>query len=222
MSDKLYTPHELLDRLESEHTESYVYRGESQFFSPPMWPSKYRDFFVSESAVSLEASEKVRGSGASFYFRLDFLRDPFSGQDAEALQALQTTSQLKQGCMLHIMNAVGYVLAQALFQQAGWRSECLDVSHSPAVAMTFAVSSWDESGARISARPEPAALYRFKVDPSPWTLDDLRRFNFYSCPTFIPTREIFRLFKSGTDDDFRSSLEEYKRAINWDVSSFDS
>src|SRR5262249_14589142 len=124
-------------------------------------------------------------------------------------------------CMNHIRNALGYPLSEAMFQQAGWSSEGIDVSHDSKVAMAFALSKWEGGRGRLWARPDPAVLYRFRVDRPRWGFDDLRSYNYYSCPSFVPTREICRLFRTGSDNDFRASLFEYQRAIIWDAVEFE-
>src|SRR5262249_40152381 len=70
VSEKRHRPLELLRRLEEEHDEHYVYRGESRLFPPPMWPSKYRRLFASEGDVSIDREATIRGTGGRFFFRL--------------------------------------------------------------------------------------------------------------------------------------------------------
>ncbi|NUO64841.1 MAG: hypothetical protein HOQ26_08995 [Gemmatimonadaceae bacterium] len=129
--------------------------------------------------------------------------------------------QLRYLCMSHIRNALGYALAEAMFQQAGWSSEGIDVSYDPLVAMSFALTTWDARGGHLRPRENPAVIYRWTVDDRSWTLDDLRAHNFYSCPSFVPTRSICRLLQRGTASSFRESVARYKDAIGWNLLEFD-
>lgn len=218
---KHYGPLELLQQLKAEHNEHYVYRGEPQQYPPPMWPSKYRRSYVSENYVRLNKELTLRRCGAQFFFRLDFVRDPSHGKDPVMYERLMKSQHLLQMCMAHLRNALGYALAEAMYQQAGWSSEGIDVSYNPMVAMTFALSKWQDGQAHLWNRPEPAVVYRFKIEKVQWSLDDLRKYNYYSCPSLIPTRELCRLFPTGSHEDFRTSLHKYQQAIAWNSMDFD-
>ena len=218
---KIYTPAELLEKIDKEQQNSFVYRGESSVFPPPLWPSKYRGFFQSELPVDIEPDQTIRAVGRSFYFRLNIFRDMSAGKDFSFYQERFKLEQIKHTCMAHIRNALGYALSEAMFQQAGWSSEGVDVSYEAATSMTFALTKWVHGTPIIEPRSEPAVFYRFKVSDKQWTFEDLRKYNFFSCPTFVPTREICRLFRTGTYKDFQKSLVQYQKMIKWTATDFD-
>jgi hypothetical protein len=222
VSDKVvHHPADLLRELEAEHVNDFVYRGESRVFPAPIWPSKYRRYFASERGVEFERSLRLRGEGACFYFRANFLRDPLGGRDQRTYEEILQREQVRKICMDHVRNALGYPLAEAMFQQAGWSSEGVDVTVDARVALRFALTIWGEDGGKLLPRAEPAVIYRWKVEPRQWTFNDLRAYDYYSCPTYVPTREICRLFRMGSSQEFYDSLNNYRQAIGWDCLSFD-
>jgi len=119
MSAKLYRPLELLRRIQSEHQDDYVYRGENRTFSAPLWPKKYRAVFRSEAGLKLDPQLTVRGCGRQFFFMSKFLRPKSGNKDTHRYEQYVKLEKLRLECMSKIRNALGYVLSEAMFQQAG-------------------------------------------------------------------------------------------------------
>src|SRR5262249_44224397 len=149
-----------------------------------------------------------------FYHITNLLEREHGVSDAEYQSALKD-GQFRNFLMGHMRNALGYPLAEAWFQQTGLSSEGLDVTADLRVAFFFAMYRFTKGGyAWREPDDQPCVVYRWRLDPQSWTLADLNRFNYYSCPSLIPVEEIFKLLQTCRSlDECVRSLEEYRNAI---------
>ena len=63
----------------------------------------------------------------------------------------------------------------------------------------------------------PRVIYRWRVCRKKWTIADLNKLDYYSCPSLVPVKGIFRLSFQPCDtvDECIKSLENYRKAIDW-------
>src|SRR4051812_30652810 len=147
----------LVEQLVAEHQPGTYYRGQSREFAGPLWPSQYRALFRSNDCLTFDQELTLRKSGSRFHLRLSSSDwTPFP--DAAAYYASVAEAQVKLFVIRHLRNALGYPLGEACFQQAGWRSEGLDVTSDVKVAMFFALHEWTGSGYRRKPDAAPPSV----------------------------------------------------------------
>lgn len=221
MTELVYSFDELREKLISEHDDSYYYRGQNRIFHGPLWPSMYRLCKPTADVVPLP-TELLRlsrlGRGTHFGFMTKFLRENMSEDDRQNLS-------IKRVMMGHVRNALGYCLAEAFFQQAGWSSEGLDVTDNLDIAFFFASCKWDNGAYVFSASNDDnlAVIYRWRIEESPdWSFPALNTYSFHKMPALFPSKRIINLFETcETDDELILSIEEYRDAISWCFGLFD-
>lgn len=218
----IYKATELYKKLTSEQVQGHYFRGQIQEYPGPLWPSNYRLFFRSEDCLTIEDDSRLRKSGNRFHLRMNYIDwRRFNSQQEYNEFFLQF--QLKDFVTAHTRNALGYPLSEAFFQQAGMRSEGLDVTDSVKIAFFFAIYEWEKEGYRMKQYgSEPCIIYRWYYDKIAWSFDMLNKYNYFNCPPLIPVKELLSLFgRCNTVEECEQSIEEYKAAINWDLMFFD-
>ncbi len=203
--NKIWALDELLKKLGKEGGENIYYRGQTNFYGHPLPVSMYR-YPQSAHPINYNGDARLRNVGKSFYFE-----DSFAGE--------KTTGQkIKRELSRYINNAFGYVFTQALFQQAGYTSEGLDITSDIIIALFFSTYDYDTKNGKfyVDDKREYSVLYRWK-NLKQYSAKDILQKDYYSCPALIPTFDILQSFETcETIDEFNDSLHNYAKAINWD------
>lgn len=206
----IYSVTELLNKLKGEHDSSCFYRGQNKLFDFPLWPSFYRGSAIINP---MEISGKIGyyGRGNYFGFRSGLLIDKkYSNPEILKLR------ELERVMMGYARNGLGYCLAEAMFQQAGWESQGLDVTSNINIALFFATHFYHHEGYQKDQSSNIRVIYRWKIPKEDWSLDRLNNHNFYNCPALFPSKDILNLFQECDDDyEFKDSIRNYREAINW-------
>ena len=205
----------LLEKLKSEHCPGCYYRGQAKLYGQqPLWPSGYRHSYpLGPFPITGADGVKRMFSFWPAYFNID-------GNETEAAAKMEESKlrNKKRVHMGYVRNALGYCLSEALFQQAGWESEGLDVTSNPDVAFYFATHEFVRNKyQRVPSNGKVEhVIYRWKFKEENWDFDRLNRTNFYNRPTLFPTKKVFSLFDAASSrEDFLRSLEMYRRKIGW-------
>lgn len=197
---------------EDDKNKQYIYRGQTRIYPSPLRPSAYRNCRYSRYAMLGELSCQIRNWGHEFYLE---------NTDCDVLKADKKAHIVKRIMSQHVNNALGYPLAQAFFQQAGYSSEGLDVSYDLNIALFFALYEYKNNKyieKNFGKSQCPSVLYRWKLPENNISLHD----NYYSKAHFIPTYDIFHSFSTcDSVEESKASLEEYLRAIRWGSIDFD-
>lgn len=189
---------------ENAEKGDYVYRGQTRAYACPLRPSAYRPSRYSRFAMLGEPSCQQKNWGREFY--LEHNNFDHMGQEK------RTGHAIKRIMSVHINNALGYPLTQALFQQAGYSSEGLDVSYDIRIALFFALYEYKNGKYLKKESKEPSIIYRWKLPTEKVTLES----NYYSKAHFIPTLDIFNSFDvCESIEESVSSLNRYLNEINW-------
>ncbi len=201
---------ELLDKLRSEHDESYFYRGQNRIFDYPLWPSMYRNVAVINK-MQLPSEISKGGRGKNYAFRSNWLiGEKF--QDEENIKL----RELKRLLMGYARNALGYCLSEAMFQQAGWESEGLDITDNIEIALFFAMHYYNRGIYEKDVNPNKKVIYRWKLKREDWDFNKLNKYNYYNCPALFPSKEILYNFENcDSEQEFYKSIAEYREAIDW-------
>lgn len=219
---KIYPANEIVQKLQSEKSEPYYYRGQTREYPGPLWPSEYRSFFRSEDCLTINKPISIRKSGNQFNLRMGaFNWEPFESE--KVYNEFVKRQQAKIFIKNHIRNALGFPLSEAFFQQVGLRSTGLDVTDNLDVALFFALYEWNgNTYVPKNNSDEYSVIYRWKIETPPWTLDTLNKFDFFSCPRLIPVKKVFKLFNRCSNmEESEASITRYKHKINWGVGRFD-
>lgn len=202
---------ELIVKLKEEHREGVVYRGQTQEWPSPLVPSLLRPLFVPESPdIVCEDRRRLRKSGTHFVEEQAILQAVLNMPPSEMQVYGRRVSVMK-----FMQNALGYPMCQIFAQQAGLKSEGLDVTADLDTAVFFATHHLRE-GRYIPMTTGTGIIYRFQVGDPMLDLDAIRASDFYSCPTYLPSYKILALLgRCGSSDDSIQSLKEYRAAINW-------
>ncbi len=121
----------------------------------------------------------------------------------------------------HLRNALGYPLSQIIAQQAGLASEGLDVTTDIDVAAFFATHDYSTLGYR-PVHEGIGVIYRFAVEEPLVSWDAIRGWDFYSCPSYLPSAQVLSLFgRCASLDEARLSLCQFRDAIQWGFMTFD-
>lgn len=207
----LYSFKELFDKLRKEHKANYYYRGQNQMFPSPLWPSMYRGLGLIDT-MELPSNLKRRcNRGILFGFKSNYLvGDKFSNPDNIKMR------ELKRCMMGYVRNALGYCLSEAMFQQAGWESEGLDVTSDINIAMFFATYRYCDKIYIPDERDNERIIYRWNIPNEKWNFDKLNASDYYRCPILLPSEQILNLFEEcDTILEFEQSIHEYREAIGW-------
>lgn len=130
--------------------------------------------------------------------------------------------ELKKLMMSYVRNGLGFCMSEALFQQAGWSSQGLDVSSDYRIALFFATHKFID-GKYYSDDNEDNVhiLYKWDIPTQEWSLECLNHHDYYSLPFVFPTNEIMNLFDDcETIEEHLQSITEYRRAIGWNPYEF--
>ncbi len=210
------TVRELYEKLRrDEQNQKYIYRGQTRMYQPPLRPSAFRPCQYSRFAMEGEPAYQVRNWGREFY--LERTDNEYLFGDEK-----RTKSHAARRIMsVYMNNALGYPLTQALFQQAGYSSEGLDVTYDLHIALFFALYEFDaEKGKykRKKAGKRQSVVYRWKKPESSFSLQD----DYYKKAHFIPSLEIIQNFGvCRSREESIASLERYLNAIHWGSMEFD-
>lgn len=211
---KVYTLKELLSKLKAEHNSSYYYRGQLQDFVGPLWPSMYRGVVFSDTMDLPDFLSRRCNRGKYFAFRSTLLNSKIYS-DPENIKL----RELKRLLMFYVRNALGYCLSEALFQQAGWSSEGLDVTSNIDIAIFFATHIYKYKEAKYEKDQNldrQRILYRWKFNNETWDFTKLNKSNYYNCPAIFPSKDILALFDvCESIEEFERSIEAYRDAIEW-------
>ena len=206
---------ELIKKLKKEHCPGCYYRGQTKLYEQqPLWPSGYRH------SCPIGPFPITGRDGIKRMYRFWPAYFNVTGDEDETASKIHQYKlrNKKRVHMGYARNALGYCLSEALFQQAGWESEGLDVTSNPDVAFYFATHDFiqkDKKYQRTTSNGKHV-IYRWKFKDEDWDFERLNRTNFYNRPTLFPTKKIFSLFDAASNqEDFLRSLETYRRNIGW-------
>ncbi len=210
------TVRELYERLrKDEQDQKYIYRGQTKMYQPPLRPSAYRPCQYSRFAMKGEPGYQVRDWGREFYLERTDNEYLFGDEEKKRSHAVRRIMSV------YMNNALGYPLTQALFQQAGYSSEGLDVSYDLRIALFFALYEFDVQKGKYErkrAGKRPSVIYRWKKPEDSFSLQD----NYYKKAHLIPSLEIIKSFGvCKSREESIASLERYLNAIRWGSLEFD-
>lgn len=219
MSYKIYSFNELCEKIGSESKSEYYYRGERRLHNGPLWPSMYRGTHYTHTEKFPSEIQRRRGWGSYFALRTMFFKDEkYKNYQIVRLRELLRTIEA------HTRNALGYCLSEALFQQAGWQSEGLDVTSDFRIAMFFATHRYDSKSSKYyvdKSDKNERLLYRYKFANEDWSFYRLNKINFYNTPQLFPSQRILDLFEEcDSIEEFEESINHYRDAIKWDSIDF--
>jgi len=198
------------------NSSSVVFRGQPREYPSPLLPSVYRSCLYFDDIIHYDGPLRLRQIGTTFRVQsMNFSAKYFgrSGNPEKALNEYKALLYVKA----HVRNALGYPLAEALFQQAGVTSEGLDVTTSPQIALFFACFDWGGNGYVKKHSKEPSVIYKWDLSESKVrTIDDLHSMDFYSTPQLIPTISLLKsIVPCETVEECFHSVDSYAEAINW-------
>ncbi len=214
--DKIYSLPELFEILQHNHRPTCYYRGQVARYNWPLWPSMYRGFTRSDIyQINTIPSQYRRGE--YFAFRSVYMYD----ERATSKDFLRQR-ELKKLMMSYVRKALGFCLSEALFQQAGWNSQGLDVSSDYRIALFFATHNFIEGKYLVDTNTENVhILYRWDVPAQDWSLECLNHHDYYSLPIIFPTNNIMDLFEDcDTIEEHLCSIQEYRNEIGWNSLDF--
>jgi len=216
MEREIFQLSDLYSKLSEEWSEEHWFRGQTQEYPGPLWPSQDRSCFSSVDCITITDDSRVRRTGHRFHLRTCFLDWTVFENEARYLEALKR-SQIKLFIIQQIRNALGYALGEAFAQQVGLRSEGLDVTRDAKVALFFACFEWTGRGYTLKRKfDQPSVVYRWIVQQQNWSFEDLNRYDFYSCPNLVPVQDVLKCFSSHEPDvDSEGSIDDYRSAIRW-------
>lgn len=216
----IYTAENFYDMLLSEDSNECLYRGQTQAYPGPLWPSVYRSYKRSSKPIDVDRGKTFRGIGGRFYLKSEVLNTKgFATNDQ--IKNFSKEFYLREYLKLHIRNSLGYPLTEAFCQQTGLRSEGLDVTRSIPVALFFACYDFKRNSYERKTANVPSIIYRWRVKRRNWSLDDLNTIEFKNCPNLVPTKEILSLFpKCDNILESQESLDDYKESIKWNWYEF--
>jgi hypothetical protein len=211
----MLSANDLRQQLRREHHEEHLFRGQTQVFPGPLWPSDYNNFLCADDNLVLAPEIRLRGTGTHFRLRMTEPRQAFATEEARLRHVRQM--QAKWFIMDHVRNALGYALSETFFQHAGLRSQVLDVTTDIDVAFFFATHGYRNGRYyRLPDDGSPRQIYRWRFPRRTWSLHSLNQYDYNTSPPVIPVAEILRLFKPcDTAAEFERSLEDYRKAIGW-------
>lgn len=210
----IMTVQELYEKLCQEaKTQDFLYRGQVEMFQPPLRPSAFRNCQFSRFAMEGDPTRQIRNWGKEFYLEYS---------DCEYLfgdNKIKKSHAIRRMMSVYMNSALGYPLTQALFQQAGYSSEGLDVSYDLHIALFFALYRYKNGRYyRKQAGDKPSVIYRWKIPKDAFSLQD----NYYAKAHFIPSLEILRSFGTcKNNEESSASLDRYLQAIGWGSLRFD-
>ena len=206
---------DLRERLEREQHEDHLFRGQTQLYPGPLWPSDYKNFLCADGSLVLAPEIRLRGTGTHFRLRMTQPRQTLATEEARKRHVRQL--QAKWFIMDHVRNALGYALAETFFQHAGLRSQVLDVTTDIDVAFFFATHAY--ANGRYTLLPDdgtPRQMYRWRFPRRTWSLAMLNHHDYNTCPPVIPVNDILLLFeRCDTMAELERSLLDYRQAIGW-------
>ena len=207
-----YQFNELFEKLQREHTSNYYYRGQNQLFPGPLWPSMYRGVALINTMELPNKLHRRCNRGTRFGFRSNYLVGAkFDNPENIKLR------ELKRCMMGYVRNALGYCLSEAMFQQAGWDSEGLDVTSDIAIAMFFATYRYyNKTYIPDNEYDKEHIIYRWNIPNEKWDFNKLNASGYYHCPILLPSEQILNLFEEcETIEEFEQSIHQYRKAIGW-------
>lgn len=201
--EKIISLKSLIEKLYSEHKNGYYYRGQNHLFDDsPLSPSMYR-YGYSRLPIYYDGEKRLRKTGTSFYFENSIAKSPSKAYKIKRLMSM------------YITRALGYTFTQAMFQQAGYGSEGIDITSDIAIALFFSTYDYKDGKFYIDPTRKHSVIYRWRTLANIKPSDSLQK-NFYYCPNLIPTYDIFKSFKTcDSKSEFYQSLRDYSEAINW-------
>jgi len=210
----VYSLKELLAKLREEHNSSFYYRGQLQQYESPLWPSMYRDVAYMEAMEMPKYLERRCNRGNYFGFMSAFFKSEKYTNPEEIKMR-----ELKRLLMMYARNALGYCLAEAMFQQAGWSSEGLDVTSNIDIAVFFATHRYINKESKYEKDRNynrERIIYRWSFDKEIWDFKKLNKSNYYNCPALFPSNKILDLFGvCESIEEFERSVETYREIIDW-------
>lgn len=210
---KIYSFNELLSKLQNEHTDLCYYRGQTQIYNTPLWPSMYRGTGIINTMPMPLNLRRRCNRGQYFGFRSNYLVDKkYSNPENIKLR------ELKRCMMGYVRNALGYCLSEAMFQQAGWESEGLDVTTNIPIALFFATHKYNKGNYDKDLSFNTHVIYRWRIKTDYWDFHKLNKSDYNNCPIIFPSKQILDLFKEcETIEEFKESIQEYRNVINWNM-----
>lgn len=202
---------ELVDKLTREHDNNCYYRGQTMCYDYPLWPSMYRGAVIGASFKITPPMKSRLNQGKHYVYRSQFLADErYCNPD------FLSKREKIRAAMCVIRNALGYCISEAMFQQAGWSSEGLDVTSDINIALFFATHIYRDQKYYSDNSDNVHVLYRWKIPHERWSFAHINSTNFHNSPRLFPTKDVINLFgECDSYDEFKQSIEEYREAIGW-------
>jgi len=210
----IYNFPELMTILNEEHQDNFVYRGQIKEWGGPLIPTIHRYSINPKSSFKCEDDLRLRQVGRFF------IEEMLPNELTELWQKTMTTTELEKhlkriSIIKHMRAALGYPICQILTQQAGINSEGLDVTSDVDVVAFFSIYQF-KNFEYSPVTSGIGVIYRFEIIEPKLSWDKIRSWDFYSCPSYLPSCKILKLFKqSNTVDECVESIDEYRNAINW-------
>lgn len=204
---------QVIQHLSKEHREGFVYRGQVREYIEPLVPSGYRFCVDNRPRFTCTEKSRLRGVGNVFVEEIPAI-DAAQRMSQNDFENLQVILHIRK----YLRTALGYPLSQIFSQQAGMKSEGLDVTSDIDVAAFFATHDYTSNGYQL-ATDGNGIIYRFEVQEAKLNFDAIRTWDFYSCPSYLPSAKIINLFhRCFHDTECLQSIEQYRRAIDWGLS----
>ncbi|UCH15349.1 MAG: FRG domain-containing protein, partial [Bacteroidales bacterium] len=186
---------DILVKLKEEHTDEYVYRGQTKEWNGPLLPSIYRGLTNNIPLNNWDTKARLRELGNVFY---EISSSPLGNISQQRILQRQIINYLTQ--------MFGYPFAHLLAQQCGLTSEGLDITKDPEVAAFFATFDFDSN--HYIESDDIGIIYRFRIQNKLHGVEDFKRFDFYSCPAYL-NPNIFKLLKpcNSIEESLRSFKE---------------
>ena len=182
--DKSLSPYnlpDLLAHLHSTHSIDYVYRGQIKNWPGPLVPSIYRGR-ISSKVSEVPFTKRLREEGRVFH-------KVTTAKPSKSNEKYHRRIRFNQ----YLGQVFGYPFGSILAQQCGITSEGLDVTHHPDVAAFFAIFDFET---KKFINEGEGVIYRFRApDASPDQMD-IRKANFFDCPSVVSAWVIFNQLRS--------------------------
>ena len=213
----VYEWDEILDILNSDKKEGVYYRGQTKEYDKPLKPSMFRYMEYSSFPIFYEGPERIRKAGNLFYLEHPATRK-LSDWRFDPRKHNYILSYILHETMKRIYC---YPIAASICQQAGYRSEAIDITFDPTIALFFATHKYntEKSKYELLEDDEVSVIYKWK-NLKKMNKDNILKVVTVNCPSVIPTYEIFDTFEkidTGTREQqieiFKKSLEDWMNIL---------
>ena len=189
---------------EQKSDKNYLYRGQTQKYERPyIIPSVYRGLYQYKKVTDyVPVHVRIRGNENDFYEQIYNGKPIPMGYKCSRIAAAT------------VNNVFGYPLTQALLQQAGYKSEGVDVTTDLGIALFFATHTCKNGKYYLKTDYDRVKSVLFAWEKPKADPEEIMYQNFYTCPQYIPSLEIMKSFDSCAGmEEFVSSLKEFFAAV---------